>query len=167
MTFLPHQIEDYSEPDLNDNEPASNGSYTGYDSSYWNGSTYGLKAIGHGTAGIVFALDEELVVKVYVGADNRNLEDYETERQAYENLANGSRHVLTCFELQNPDGLVLERCQGTLRSKIKSRRGEHLRQSDVLTYAIQAAEGLAYVHNCGIIQGDGKYSFPATRYAKL
>jgi len=160
MPLHSHQKES-NEPDWNDDESTLNGSYTGSRSSEWNGIIYGLQAIGHGTAGIVFALDDVRVVKVYGGQDNRSLGDYETERQAYQNLRNGSLNVLKCFGLQNPDGLVLERCQRTLRNRLKSPCGDYSPQNEALDYAIQAARGLTYVHKCGIIQGDGKALLPS------
>jgi len=157
MPFSACPTENDSKPDWNDDESTLAGSSSSSGACEWDGNTYGLQAIGYGTAGIVFALDDEKVVKVYVGSDNRSVEDFETERQAYINLGQGSRHVLKCLDVMNPDGLVLERCQETLRSRIKSRRGKYSPQEDALRYAIQAARGLTYVHSCGIIQGDGKY----------
>jgi len=126
----------------------------------WNGNTEGLRAIAHGSAGIVFALDEQRVVKVYIEGAEASFKDLEIERQAYRNIkANGGSkqcpHVLACYEIDNTYGLVLERCRTTVRRRLRS-RGGGFSASEAVRLARQAAKGLAFVHSCGIVQGDGR-----------
>jgi hypothetical protein len=122
----------------------------------WDGNTQGLLGIAHGSAGMIFALDEFNVVKVYLGRESRSIENLETERQAYRNLKQGEiycEHVLRCYDLENQYGIVLERCRETVRQRIKS--PEYSPRAEALNLAIQAAKGLSHIHYCGIRQGDG------------
>jgi hypothetical protein len=123
----------------------------------WDGNTQDLFGIAHGSAGMVFALTDDTVVKVYLGRNSRSLENSETERQAYRNLQRKSSshpHVLRCYDVENPNGIVLERCRETVRQRIKS--PDYSAQKYAIPFAIQAAEGLAYIHRCGVRQGDGR-----------
>jgi len=123
----------------------------------WDGNTQGLIGIGHGSAGMIFAWGDDKVVKVYLGLDGRSIEDFETERQAYRNIAQNRgycQHVLRSYELDNPHGLVLEKCRGTVRHRIRSRRSGYSPHDESLKLATEAAKGLAFIHRCGIIQGD-------------
>jgi hypothetical protein len=122
----------------------------------WDGDTQGLLGIAHGNAGVVFELDNDKVVKVYLGRDSRSIENFETERQAYrliERSINSCDHVLRCYDLDNPYGLVLERCHESVRQRIDS--AEYSPQKEAMKFAVQAAKGLAFIHRCGIRQGDG------------
>jgi len=124
----------------------------------WDGNTQGLLGIAHGSAGMIFELGEYQVVKVYLGRDSRRTENSETERQAYRNIkyqesrGNSSEHVLRCYDIENPYGLVLERCYQTLRQRIRS--SDYSQGEEALHFAFQAAKGLAFIHRCGIRQGD-------------
>lgn len=107
---------------------------------------------------MVFALDNERVIKSYLGTDARSIEDIETERNAYRELQRNGKycdHVLKCYEVDNPNGLVLERCKETVRRWIRSRSSDYSPRTEAIRLAMEAAKGLAYVHGCGIVQGDG------------
>lgn len=130
------------------------------DSTKWNGEIYGKKIIGHGLSGTVFEIDESTVYKISSGPEfHRN--DVDIERRAYRRFerkrrigkAGWAKYVLRCFLREYPDlkGLVLERCCETLRSRLTSNPSE---VSKAAMWAQQAAEGLEFVHNCGVIQGD-------------
>jgi hypothetical protein len=121
----------------------------------WNGNTQGLLGIANGSAGIIFALGDYYVVKVYLGRDSRRIENAETERQAYRNLQSRGpfAHVLSGYDIDNPYGLVLERCCKTVRQKIRS--SDYSPCDEALSFAFQAAKGLTFIHGCGIRQGDG------------
>lgn len=126
------------------------------DSAQWDGSIQESQLLGYGSAGMVFELDDARVVKIYHGEDGQRVEDMETERQAYRNLQGSgicSPHVLQCYNHELPDGLVLERCVRTVRRWVRSR--QYAPQKEALRLAVEAAKGLASVHLCGIIQGDG------------
>ena len=125
--------------------------------SRWNGNTEGLLLIGRGVSGILFALDESRVVKVCRNIDHRSVDDIDTERRAYRNLARRpSDYVLRCYDSENPYGIVLERCKETVRHRIRSRHSNCSPQREALKWAIEATRGLGVVHGCGVIQGDGE-----------
>jgi len=104
---------------------------------------------------MVFGLDNDRVVKVYIGEDGHGIEDMETEREAYRRIKQSgfsSRHVLKCCDLDNAAGLVFERCDMTVRRWVRSR--DYAPRREALRLAVEAAKGLEFVHDCGIIQGD-------------
>jgi serine/threonine protein kinase len=82
----------------------------------------------------------------------------ETERKAYsilEHVTKPSPHILRCFELENPQGLILERCRETLRHRLRSIPGlAILPDVDLRKWSKQAAEGLAFLHGHQIIHAD-------------
>ena len=110
-------------------------------------------------SGIVFAIDTTRVAKINLG-NPRSVEDFETERAVYRRFTErlskvDCRYVLRCLDLENSRGLVFERCRETLRSRVRAGAvGEGL----VLRWAKQAAKGLAWVHDCKVIQGDGQFA---------
>jgi serine/threonine protein kinase len=123
----------------------------------WDGNISTLRPLGHGVSGMVLAIDENRVVKIDIGS-SRSIQDIETEREAYRNLSKGrSPYVLKCFEIDNPNGLVLERCPDTMRKRLRSMpSGFPGRDEIVKEWAYQAAKGLAFLHRHRIIQGDGQ-----------
>jgi len=123
----------------------------------WDGDVQDLECLGNGVSGIVFAIDSTRVAKLHLGT-SRSVADFETERVVYqrfgERLSNiPCQYLLKCLDLDNPRGLVFERCQKTLRSIL---REGHVEKGLVLKWAKQAAKGLAWVHDCNVIQGDGQ-----------
>ena len=105
---------------------------------------------------MVFEIDSEKVAKVDNGSP-RSIEDIETEREAYRRLSNGCKYVLSYIEVDNPSGLVLEKCHDTVRKRLRSMYTDNPPPDEtVQKWALQAAKGLAYVHRRGIIQGDGQ-----------
>lgn len=123
----------------------------------WDGYIGDLIPLGHGISGLVLAIDSQRVAKIDTGSLG-SIEDIETERKAYRKLSlPGSPYVLRCYESDNPNGLVLERCQHTLRKRLQSRyNGKKPPESLVKNWVYEAVQGLAYVHRCGVIQGDGQ-----------
>jgi serine/threonine protein kinase len=123
----------------------------------WNGDIQNLPCIGNGISGLVFEIDVRRVAKVALGTA-RSIEDIERERKIYRRfkqmLPNPDCHyILSCLESDNPRGLVFERCKGMVRSRLRS--PSPILPEAVMKWAIQAAKGLGFVHDCGIIQGDG------------
>jgi serine/threonine protein kinase len=108
---------------------------------------------------MVLAIDDQRVAKIDTGS-SRSLEDIKTEREIYRKLSSpGSPFVLRCYEIDNPNGLVLERCKDTIRKRLQSRyNGKNPPEQLARKWAFEAAQGLAYVHRCGVIQGDGSSS---------
>jgi len=124
----------------------------------WDGDIQGLKFIGSGVSGLVFAIDERRVAKIASGT-TRSIQDIDTERSIYRKLKQKRKkvkcgYILKCHETDNPRGLVLERCEESVRSRIQSSSPLPLELS--VRWAREAAEGLAYIHDCEIIQGDGQ-----------
>ena len=116
-----------------------------------------LECLGNGVSGIVFAIDSTRVAKIHLGTP-RSVEDFETERAVYQRFGERQskfhcRYILRCLDLDNPSGLVFERCHETIRNRIKERGVE---AGMVLRWAKQASKGLAWVHDCKVIQGDGQ-----------
>jgi len=104
---------------------------------------------------MVLGIDEKRVAKIDIGS-SRSVQDIETERDIYRRL-NQERnlYVLWCYEVDNPSGLVLERCDDTIRKRLRSRyRNTSPPDEVVKRWVYEAAQGLAYIHRCGIIQGD-------------
>lgn len=126
----------------------------------WDGDVQALQPLGNGVSGMTWAIDEERVAKVHIGPV-RSRRNIETEREAYRKLRPWRPHVwhphvLQCFETDNPNGLVLERCQGSVRERLQLMVRERTLHDDIVArWAYQAARGLTYVHRCGIIHGDG------------
>jgi hypothetical protein len=106
---------------------------------------------------MVLAVDDQRVAKIDTGS-LRSIEDIETEREAYRKLSNpGSPYVLRCYEPNNPNGIVLERCIHTIRKRLQSHcNGKKPPEDLVKNWVYEAVQGLAYVHRCGVIQGDGQ-----------
>jgi len=123
----------------------------------WTGSILDLKGIGHGISGMVLIVDELRVIKVAFGTP-RSKRDMETERKVYgilEHAIMPSPHIIRCFELDNPQGLILERCRETVRHRLRSTPElAVLPDSDLRKWSKQAAEGLAFLHDHQIIHAD-------------
>jgi serine/threonine protein kinase len=123
----------------------------------WDGDIQELTCIGNGVSGIVFAIDELKVAKIALGT-TRSSEDIETERKVYRRLKQRRKkakcqYIVKCYETDNPRGIVLERCKESVRSRIRSSLPLPSEQKTRL--AREATEGLAYLHDGGIVQGDG------------
>ena len=123
----------------------------------WNGTVSGLKCAGQGISGAVFSLNDKAVVKIGFGSEH-STRDIETERKAYgilQKAKNRSPHILRCFELDNPHGLVLELCCETVRQRLRSIPEDAFpSDADARKWARQAAEGLAFIHKQDIIHAD-------------
>ncbi|KAK7973149.1 Protein kinase-like domain protein [Apiospora saccharicola] len=126
----------------------------------WDGNIYGLQNIGHGATALVFAVDDRWVVKVPIPSPF-GLQAIEQEREIYRRLGtNGSKHVISCRNPDHSSGILLERCTGSVRDRLREMRqadGSIPRESlvQVGRWAYQAAKGLAYIHEHNVIQADG------------
>ena len=126
----------------------------------WDGNIHNLRPLGHGVSGMVLAIDDKRVAKIDIGSE-RSVEDAETEREIYRRLQwnqQHHKHVLKCYEVDNPSGLVLERCDDTIRKRLRSMYRDKSPPDEkvVKKWACEAAQGLAYIHSCRVVQVDGK-----------
>jgi len=121
----------------------------------WDGNIHNLEPLGNGVSGVVLAIDEKRVVKIDIGSQ-RSMQDLETEREIYRRLEqHPSNHVLRCYDVDNPSGLVLERCDDTIRKRLRSRyRNSSPPEDVVMKWACEAAQGLAHIHRWGVVQVD-------------
>jgi hypothetical protein len=128
-------------------------------SKSWDGNVQDLPLVGKGASGLVFAIDKRRVAKVSLGTP-RSKEDIEMERRIYERFNqmlsnNPSRYILLCLDTKQPRGLIFDRWDETVRARLQSMPSPPSIE-DAKRWALQAAKGLAIVHDCGVIQGDGK-----------
>lgn len=113
---------------------------------------YDLKVIGRGASGLVLLLDESKVVKIPLGTP-QSVRDLKVERKVYRQLAqHPSRHILKCYDYDEPRGIVLQRLKESVRKHLT--QGNHPPEGEIQKWIMQAAEGLAVLHRNRIIQGD-------------
>jgi hypothetical protein len=125
----------------------------------WDGDIQNLEFLGNGVSGIVFAIDVDRVAKIHLRTP-RSVEDFETERAVYRRFNKrlrkvDCRYVLRCLDTENQRGLVFERCSETVRARLR-RTAEGEDGDRILKWAKQTAKGLAWIHDCKVIQGDGQ-----------
>lgn len=119
----------------------------------WNGRISDLEVLGYGVSGKVLAIDGCRVIKIPLG-NPRSLKDIETERQAYRRLArNPSPYITKCYDYENPRGIIMERLDQTVRHRLKQLDSAPT-GDDVIKWAMQAARGLAFLHDRDIVQAD-------------
>jgi serine/threonine protein kinase len=120
-------------------------------SGQWN--SYDLKPIGRGVSGLVLVLDDTKVVKIALGSP-RSINEIEIERQIYRRFAEYEcPFVVKCYDCNDLRGIILERLEECLRARL-SRQEDPPTTEDIWKWALQAAEGLAFIHQHQVIQGD-------------
>lgn len=109
--------------------------------------------IGGGVSGVIYALDEDTVLKTATGL-NFSVHDLEVERRIYERL---SCHpcILRCIRVETR-GLVLERLVCPLRKRLRDlrRKGEVPSDETLMKWAGQIIDGLGYIHSKDVLQAD-------------
>ncbi|KZF26569.1 kinase-like protein [Xylona heveae TC161] len=116
--------------------------------------------IGMGVTALVYPLDEHRVLKYAFTTnenaytDNQSLKDIQIERIIYQRL--GTHPRICKFICAAKRGIVLERLGIQLRRRLYDLHQEQQRPSyeQALKWSCQAAEGMAYIHHKGVIQGD-------------
>ena len=104
-------------------------------------------------SGRVLAIDGCRVIKIPLGSP-RSLKDIETEREAYRRLAKSpSPYITKCYDYENPRGIIMERLDQTVRHRLRQLDSTPT-GDDVLKWALQAARGLAFLHDRDIVQAD-------------
>jgi serine/threonine protein kinase len=115
-------------------------------------SFYDAQSVGRGSSGSVFAIDQDLVIKIF-SEDEEGQLDFDREREIYHDLQRdgGSRYIVKFLEVWE-DGLVLERLKSTLRSRLR----EKFQPSAALRtqWLIEACKALCFLHDRGIMHGD-------------
>ena len=121
--------------------------------------TSGLEWLGMGVSGIVYSLDEHTVVKIAPTYDNEyatdeSLQDLQTERSVYHHLESHPRICQYISSVQR--GIILERFGEPLRKHLLElhKQKKAPSHSQALKWSRQVAEGVAYIHQKNIVQGD-------------
>lgn len=112
-----------------------------------------LPVVDYGTQGTIFGIDENRVVKVSRGGEDHDL-DQAIERRIYERLGEHPR-IVRLFSVER-QGLALERLEISLRRKLIALREEQkvVPETCALKWANQITEGLAHLHEKGVLQVD-------------
>jgi serine/threonine protein kinase len=119
----------------------------------WNGKISDLKTLGDGVSGRVLAIDGCRVIKIPLGSP-RSHKDIEIEREVYRRLARSpSPYITKCFDYENPRGIIMERLNQTVRHRLRQLDSAPT-GDDILKWALQAARGLAFLHDRDIVQAD-------------
>lgn len=119
----------------------------------WTSRISDLETLGYGVSGKVLAIDGYRAVKIPLGSP-RSLKDIEIEREAYRRLAKShSPYITKCYDYENPQGIVMERLSQTVRRRLRQLDSKPT-GDDVVKWALQAARGLALLHDRGIVQAD-------------
>ncbi|KAI9733260.1 MAG: hypothetical protein M1834_003344 [Cirrosporium novae-zelandiae] len=114
------------------------------------------EVVAIGTIAVIYALDKQKIVKRYFQSSNnqqRNEEDaaYNIEIRAYRRLGDHPR--IAHFYGVTSDGIVLERGE-CLRKRYREVKISTIPPAQKLRWAEEAAEGLLYIHQNGIVQAD-------------
>ncbi|KAK7897036.1 hypothetical protein LTR67_004924 [Exophiala xenobiotica] len=123
----------------------------------------GRQYITAGGSGLIYGIDEKRVVKQYFEGEES---DAEREREAYTRL--GSHPNIASYLGSLKDGsIILERGQ-PLREKYQKSSADKIPLRRKLRWLRQAAEGIRYAHEKGIVQADvGCYNMMLIRACGL
>ena len=110
--------------------------------------------VGHGCSGLVFAIDEERVIKMFTD-DEEGTMDLERERMVYDKLQSDENFSdrIVRFEEQWESGLILERLAGTLRQHLR-KLPQSATPPSARQWARETCEGLAFLHQHGVLHSD-------------
>ncbi|MCJ1338430.1 hypothetical protein MMC09_003718 [Bachmanniomyces sp. S44760] len=115
-------------------------------------SLHGMKIVGAGISGTVFAIDDMTVIKVTAGQDG--IRDQEIESRVYQRLGYHPRIVR--YLRSEPRGLILERLKEPLRKRLQELQADGKLPSKELIYkwSRHIIEGLRYLHEKSVLQSD-------------
>ncbi|KAJ5407420.1 hypothetical protein N7465_008704 [Penicillium sp. CMV-2018d] len=106
--------------------------------------------IAAGTVSVIYAVDHNSVIKLRPTSGEFEQQAYDIEIRSYERLGHYER-IVSCEVTE--EGLILER--GTcLRSILQSVSESAIPWVMKLWWALEAAEGLTYIHSKGVIYAD-------------
>lgn len=113
----------------------------------------GYKLLSLGVSGLVFAIDDETVLKRPNGFPNSD-EDIAIEKRIYERIGQHPS-IVKCIRIES-EGITLERLLYPLRKRLWDLRATNETPSDttVFLWAKQIIRGLAYIHSLGVLQAD-------------
>lgn len=117
--------------------------------SYSN-STRSRSFIASGSVSVIYAIDENHVVKIRPSSGDFECQAYDIEVRSYQRIGH-HKHVARC-EVTD-EGLRLERGTG-LRSMLQSANGPTIPLTTKFRWAQEAAQGLSYIHSKGIVHAD-------------
>ncbi|SPQ26429.1 f4d012ef-3f5c-4572-9a75-b4a44b840c6e [Thermothielavioides terrestris] len=112
-----------------------------------------------GLSGAVWFISDKAVLKRAFTDDEPSKQQLRVERQIYERL--GSHPRIPALLGTQPDALILQRLQCSLRERLLEHRARNERPptADVLRWALQTAEAMQYIHSRGVCQVDvGTYN---------
>ncbi|CAG8948113.1 unnamed protein product [Penicillium salamii] len=111
--------------------------------------------VAAGTTSVVYAIDNENVIKLRPTSGDFERQAYAIEIRCYERLGH---HERIAFHKVAEKGLILE-CGTCLRGILRGIDERSVGESTIswtlkLQWALETAEGLAYIHSKGIIHAD-------------
>lgn len=113
--------------------------------------SYNALSVGRGSSGTVLEIDQNLVIKTYINNDEGK-RDFSREKEIFDILQKGtpSPYIVRCIE-EYDEGLVLERLESTLRSRLRQQRTPLNVRSK---WTLDCCRGLQFLHQKGVIHGD-------------
>ena len=109
--------------------------------------------IGGGVSGVVYALDNDTVLKTATGL-HESMQDLEVEHRIYERHGLHLR-ILRCIRVDSR-GLILERLVCPLRRRLRDlhQKGDVPSDETIMKWAAQIIDALGYVHSKEVLQAD-------------
>ncbi|KAH8594299.1 kinase-like domain-containing protein [Bisporella sp. PMI_857] len=118
-------------------------------------SFLGLRPLGGGGSGSIFAIDDRKVIKLFP-SDRQGLRDLDREEEILyllgQNKREGSQFIVKLLD-EWGTSLVLERHVGDLRQELK-KLPDGARPPQALRWSIEVCKGLEYLHDCKVFHGD-------------
>ena len=114
---------------------------------------YADKLLSLGVSGLVFAVDEDTVLKRSNGSAN-SAQDIAIEKRVFERVGHHPS-IVRCLRM-NSEGITLERMLYPLRKRLQDLHATNKTPSNtmILRWAQQITRGLAYIHSLGVMQAD-------------
>ena len=114
---------------------------------------YADKLLSLGVSGLVFAMDEDTVLKRSNGSSSSE-HDIAIEKRIYERIGHHSS-IVKCVRIDS-EGITLERMLYPLRKRLQDLHAINEAPSDttVLRWTQQITSGVAYIHSLGVMQAD-------------
>lgn len=110
--------------------------------------------LNHGLTGCIYALDDQTVIKVqHEDADEDDIKSLAIEKRIFQRLKDPHPRIVRCLEIRE-EGIVMERLNVSLREFLSSTPPNTICLSRRLCWSVEAAQGLAYLHQQGILQAD-------------